>query len=367
MELRIIEVEGAPRERGRSYGEQARALIDASVAWYAELFEQELGLAWPELAKQALVWEAPIAAFDPDLLNEAQGIAEGANRSLGEILALNARGEMVYGKFSPPEVEGCTSFAVLGEASGDGHVYAGQSWDWRLAAGETWVVLRIVQSPKPTITMVVEAGQVARHGVNSVGLGMFSNGLGGFCTPDARVPQPFIRRRVLDQATFADAFEVLLGAPQQIASNVLLAHREDFAIDVETTPERHAWIAPIDDVLVHANHYEAFTWAADGDAYRPMGSDSVYRAQRMRRHLARLDGAPRSQAEVVDHITAGLSDHFGFPDAICAHARPEDDRLHQWQTLTASVVDLTTGEWWLAPGTPCEHPMQRLPWNVYEN
>jgi isopenicillin-N N-acyltransferase-like protein len=365
-QLRTVEIAGAPRERGRTYGEQARAQIDASVDYYARLFEHDLGLSWTELAGHALSWKAPVEAFAPDLLEEACGIAEGCGRSVGEILALNARGEMVYGNYTPPEVEGCTSFAVLDRASGDGHVYAGQNWDWRAGARESWVVLRVVQPPKPTIVMVVEAGQVGRHGANSAGFAVLSNGLSGFCTPEPRVPQPFIRRRALDQSTFADSLQVIMAAPQQIASNVLLAHRDAFALDLETTPEGHAWLYPQDDVLVHANHYEGFSWARDGGSYKPLGPDSIYRVERLRRQL-RVLGEPREQAEIVAHITAGLADHFGHPDAVCAHVRPDADPLMQWQTLTSSVIDLTTGEWWLAAGNPCEVPMQPLSWNLYEH
>ena len=30
-----------------------------------------------------------------------------------------------------------------------------------------------------------------------------------------------------------------------------------------------------------------------------------------------------------------------------------------------SIVDLTTGEYLIAPGNPCEHPYEALPWNLY--
>src|SRR5205814_1595374 len=34
----LIDIAGAPRERGQQYGEQAREQIERSVAWYSEQF-----------------------------------------------------------------------------------------------------------------------------------------------------------------------------------------------------------------------------------------------------------------------------------------------------------------------------------------
>jgi len=364
-DVKMVVVSGrSPRERGCQYGAQAREQIDRSVQYYAALFAHDYHIEWADMADHALIWEAAIERFDSDLAEEVRGIAEGADRPLGEILALNARGEIVYGNYVPPPVEGCTSYALLPEATADGHVYGGQNWDWRFGAHDTWLVLRIVQPPKPTVITVVEAGQVGRHGANSSGLAVFANGLSGFCTATPGVPQPFIRRRILDTPGVADALEILLSAPQQIAANVLLAHRDGFAIDVETTPERRGWLYPTEGMLVHGNHYEAFTWARDGERYKPYGADSLYRVWRLRQALKACRRAGDGDG-MAPTIATALSDHFGYPDAVCAHADERAAPLARWQTLTSSIIDLTTGEWRLAAGPPCSHDFVPLPWNLY--
>ncbi|MFF6982336.1 hypothetical protein ACFZAV_32690 [Streptomyces sp. NPDC008343] len=53
------------------------------------------------------------------------------------------------GREEEEPAEGCTSFALYGPASGDGHVWAGQNWDWRAGVADTVVMLRIVQPPEP--------------------------------------------------------------------------------------------------------------------------------------------------------------------------------------------------------------------------
>ena len=58
-------------------------------------------------------------------------------------------------------------------------------------------------------------------------------------------------------------------------------------------------------------------------------------------------------AEVRGVIGDALSDHFSHPNSVCAHPDPRDRQ--QWETLASAIVDLTTGEYLVAPGNPCMH------------
>ena len=124
--LPVVEIAGGPRERGRQYGEQARERIHRALAYYAEAFAHSSGLAWPQVTQRAARWVEPSKAFAPDLVEEMEGIADGAGVEFLDIVALNARGEIIYDTtFNSMEPDGCTSFALMEQASGDGHVYAG--------------------------------------------------------------------------------------------------------------------------------------------------------------------------------------------------------------------------------------------------
>ncbi|MEV6983189.1 C45 family peptidase [Sphaerisporangium sp. NPDC051017] len=345
-------------ERGEQYGTQARAQIDASIACYSRLFSISHGLDWSEVAERALIWEPIVGKYDADIADEIRGIAHGAGRELGEILALNARGEMVYAQFL--KAEGCTSFALLADGNASGHAFAGQNWDWRMLSKDSRVILRIEQPPKPTITMVVEAGQVGRHGANSAGLAVFANGLPAKAS-ELGVPQALIRRKVLDQHRFDRALEVVLGAEQQIPANVLIAHR-DFAIDVETTPTEHRWEYPQDGVIAHANHFEYF----QGAEYQPrLGADSLYRGYLMRQSLNRL----RSESDVgavLRGIGTAFANKFGHPNSIAAHPDPDEPEHLQWGTLSSSIVDLTEGTWYITDGPADTRAYRRLGWSVFD-
>ena len=361
--LSLVEISGADaRERGRQYGEQTRPLIERSLAFYREEFERKSGLAWPEVVARVPRWYPLIDAYAPGLLDEARGIADGAGRTLEEIVALNGRGELrTRDPFA--ETSDCTSFVVTDEASGDGHVWCGQNWDWRSETAGTAVMLRIKQPGKPTIVTLVEAGQVGRHGANSAGIALNANGLAAPFQNGLGIPAPFIRRRTLESAGMDQALEAIFTARQLLSTNVLLTHREGFAIDVETTPGRHGWAYPRDGVYAHANAFTTFVPPQVAASYRPASSDSLIRAERVERTLRRARETSGS-AEMHALIVEALSDHLGYPNSVCNHPDPRAPRT--FETLASLIVDLTTGEFWVAGGTPCTTAFELLPWNLYE-
>jgi isopenicillin-N N-acyltransferase-like protein len=362
----LVEIEGAPRERGRQYGEQARPQIERSVAWYSEQFTATASLTWDEILANARRWEPLVEAYLPEALEEVQGIAEGSNRRYEEILALNGRGELSSGNpFLQAEHEGCSSFSILPEAAGDGHAYCGQNWDWRSAILDTVVMLRIEQPGLPTIVMQTEAGQVGRQGANSAGIGLNANGLSARWGDRLGIPQPYIRRKILDSWDLNEALEAVFRSQQSLCTNLLLSHRDGFAIDLETTPGRHGWGYPVDGVLVHTNHFRYFVPKQIEGTYRYASPDSLYRAERIERVLARVAEA-KTGAEMCALIGEALSDHFGYPDSVCNHANPDDPWFDRNETVASSIVDLTTGAYWIAHGNPCEHEYELLPWNLYE-
>ena len=120
MRMALIEIAGPPRERGRQYGEQARAQIERSIAWYGEQFTATAALSWDVVLANARRWEPLVESFLPDALEEMQGIAEGSGFRYEEILALNGRGELSSGNpFAEDVNEGCSSYSILPEAAGE--------------------------------------------------------------------------------------------------------------------------------------------------------------------------------------------------------------------------------------------------------
>jgi isopenicillin-N N-acyltransferase-like protein len=371
---RIIEVSSSSAlERGTQYGTAAADLIADAIAYYRVGFARQAGLSWDDAIEHTQGWQRLIERDFPGYLDEMAGIAAGAGVSLGEIVTLNCRGEIMYDNWfeqtdhptpGREEIEGCTSFSLSGRAAGDGHVYAGQNWDWRHAVRDMVVILRVVQPPKPTLVMQVEAGQIGRHGANSTGLALNANGLGGRFDETVGMPQTVIRRAVLDAANISDALKVLTWTRAHIPSNALITERDGFSIDIETTPEGHAWEYAVDGLLVHGNHFQAPNPTRTAAHGRPISPDSLIRVPQARKGLAGAADAEKP-ADVRAAIRTAMSDHLGHPDSLCAHPDDRLSAIDQWSTTVSSCVDLTTGDYFLAPGSPCENAYELMPFNLY--
>ena len=363
--LQTIAVSGTRREIGRQHGEAARAQIRDSIGYYRESFKRITGLEWSEIKKNAPRWVPPVESYFRGIADEIRGIGEGAGVAFEEVLALNARGELsTHNPFADEAEEGCSSYALIPPAAGDGHVYCGQNWDWRCETAGTVILLHISSPGKPTIIMQTEAGQVGRHGANSAGIALNANGLGTRWGKGIGVPQPIIRRKILESSDMQTALRAVFDSRQSLCTNLLITHRDGFAIDLETTPDRHGWMYPTDGLLVHTNHFIAFIPEQVAATYRPFSVNSLWRLPRLTAVLAAARRATDS-AGVRGAIQTALRDHFAYPNSVCKHGDANTQGTDVNQTIASSMVDLTTGEYWLAAGSPCEGEYERLPWNLY--
>lgn len=96
----LIEVSGSARERGQQHGLKARLRTERSIATYARLFAY-CGIDWQRARHLGAAYRGVIGDLDADLLSEIEGIASGSGRSVDEILALDARTEIL-----PPSYPG---------------------------------------------------------------------------------------------------------------------------------------------------------------------------------------------------------------------------------------------------------------------
>lgn len=99
-----------------------------------------------------------IERLTPHLFTEIEGIAEGAEVDVLDIIALNCRSEIALGKFS----DGCTSLCWK---KSEGARVLSQNWDWTETVKKNLAMVSIEQSGKPTIYMVTEVSCIcfSRH------------------------------------------------------------------------------------------------------------------------------------------------------------------------------------------------------------
>ena len=291
-----VRVEGSSYQRGRQYGRQAATRVRLSVQAYQQTFAHYAGWDWPAVRREAARFEAPIGSVMPAYLEELRGIADGAGLDLADVLAINVRTEVMYAAkarqaptaarlpaqlFQPAE---CSAFACVPAPGQNDPVLIGQNWDWLLHSAQTLVVLEVRQDEGPDFVTVVEAGLLAKTGMNAAGLGLVTNAL----VTDADVGEPglpyhVLLRAVLDCTTVTDALEVLQAGPRSSSANYLIAQAGGAALDIEAAPGDFTRLYPVypeDGVLRHTNHFLGDIHPADL-ALWAMPS-SVVRLQRLR-------------------------------------------------------------------------------------
>jgi isopenicillin-N N-acyltransferase like protein len=360
-----IRVKGNALERGRQYGTQARARVRRSVAAYFDVFAGLAGLQRPRVHEYARSFIPPIEELNPGYLDEMQGIAAGAGVDLMDVLAINVRTEIMFSararaaaaqnRSLPGE---CTSFAVVPPPGSGEPVLVGQNWDWLPHCSETIVVLEAEQEAGPDFVTVVEAGLLAKFGLNSAGLGIATNAL---VTDDDRgepgLPYHVLLRALHDCETVTAALAILQRGFRSSSANYLLAHADGVALDVEAAPgdfSRMYLTFPNSGFLFHTNHFFA-TLPQIRDVSIWAMPDSAVR-------LSRVLGAAQSAGFTGsgEQLQALLADHADYPNSVCCHPDERMIPLDRSATVASAIIDLRSRRMWLAAGFPCSTPYREL-------
>lgn len=342
----VIHVAGdSPGEVGRDYGRKARDLIERCIETYREHFRRLQDLRWEDARVDAARYLPLVEAALPVETEMLRGAAEGAEVPFADILVLNTRYEMLH----YPKNE-CTTYAVLREASRDGHVYVGQNWDQRPVMTPHSLVLHITMPDGMRIMGVTEAGQLLRNGMNSHGLGLVASGLNS--SLDRRqvgIPGNFMRMRALRSHTFGEMAEFVISSARAVANNYCLASACNRALDVEAIPERPFLIRPERGVVTHANHIL-------GEPALDISKGKKFRGERLGELL-------RARAGEIDieTIKGALADHHGYPDSVCSHISEDRTDMHRaWMTVASMIYDLDALEMHICRDNPCEGTYRRL-------
>jgi isopenicillin-N N-acyltransferase like protein len=352
-----VRVSGSAFDRGRQYGEQVPSRVCRSIDAYAGVFERRAGLDWSSARKLAAIYVPSIEAFDGQCLEEMRGIARGAGVDFEDILAINVRTEVMFSAKAraaaglqalPAE---CSAVAVLPAASSNGHTLAAQNWDWLLHSRETVVVLEADQSDGPRFVSIVEAGCLAKFGVNSAGVCVLTNAMiSEQDLGEPAVPYHVLLRSLHDAVDLTDALGRIQSAHRASSANYLLAHGDGLAVDVEALPGGFSDILvqePRDGLLMHANHFTSPHFVAPDVGLWAI-PDSLFRLQSLTEFL-------RPRAGKIDRsiLEQALTLHANHPAGVCSHPDERLDPLEQCATVAAAVIDLDDRLMWIADGNPC--------------
>jgi isopenicillin-N N-acyltransferase-like protein len=290
--------------------------------------------------------------YAADLVDEVDGIAQGANLPFEKVFLLNCFDEVgCHGPGRYAAAHHCTAFAATGRATRDGTTYVGQGWDTGPASTDWYrpIILRLVRSTgEPEALVFTHPGIVGGTGINTSGLALVWNTTS---PTDARVgvPATFVVRKALQQPSLAPLVGAVINCQRAGGLNFIVG-TSDGAVDIEVTATRYA-VTYSATVLHHANHYEAPELRPFEKDIPLRTPDTLIRTGRMRHVLEERFGAID-----VEGCKDILRDHGGWPGSICRHHAPEHNVTGQSEPSLLYVP--AEGRMFASNGPPCQFPFE---------
>lgn len=313
-----------PRSRGLLRGEGLNAELQESLDRYLGFF-RGAGLSDTSVREAASRVQDALEAWRPAILEEMQGIADGAGLEHWHVVALNARTEILA--MSPRGNPGeCTTLVRDSTSrSRSAGPYGIQTWDWTEELGNYWHTVRVTGTPKAYVS-VTEHGILAKIGMNESGLGIFLNILGHKQDRAEHIPVHVIVAVLLSEAgSVAEAIDLLEDTQVSGSTALTLIDRERAAC-VELSPVGVRVLGPQHGSIVHTNHFLHPELTA-GERVATHAQDSHDRFELVTRRLRDYD-----EPHDADDLLAFLMSQPGEPK-LCCLPGPNDAAGQRWRTL----------------------------------
>lgn len=364
-----FDVRGSYREIGRQVGEGARDRVTASVAYYQEIYEGLAGMTLAEGTLQAqAAYLTPARAFSPELLEQLEGLAEGAGVPFADLFLLNCGEEFTC----PPELEAADNAVAGGDAAGAGsdaasaagsaprehctslaimtggrHI-AAHNEDWYVGDAENMVLVRATLPGGRRYLSLTCAAYLPFTGITSSGTACSANTVYATDYRSSGVPNQFIVASLLLCPDLESAKARITRAERGRGSNHLLADAGGRIWNMETSAT--AWaMTEGDDFYAHTNHYVA------PEMHRYEGSPWQGSRKRLARARELLQAGILAGADPVKLATEVLRDHANDVSSICGHPDPSEPEAERTLTTASMVWDLDERLAHVCAGPPCEN------------
>ena len=372
MSLPIVRLTGTPEMQGETHGRELKDRIAHNLDIYFERFLREVGLDRPTVHEIASRYAGAIAKQNPAYYAGMEGVAKGSGFDLLDIAALNVRYEILYYQFGKMalelaaqrergerptnyEIDGCTAFALLPEATESGHLLMGQNWDW--IPEVQGAIIHTTDADGLSTLGYTESGIVGtKIGLNSAGIGLAINGMTTTDDDWSRLAKPFHVRcyEILRSRTFSDALGVITKEARACSTNFLVAQAPNLVADVEAAPDVVNLLSCKEGCLTHANH---FTDPMGTGITETPNDRRIYSWRREARLRELLLAAVPVNTEKIQTILADTQDD---PFGLCRHRDLSAPPAEHYTTVTAVIMDLETKTLHLTDGPPDTAPYQTV-------
>lgn len=328
MGLTLCDVQGSPKRLGRVYGEALGDGIAAALDYYDEL-AAATGVNVKDTAARAGRFVDAARLALPQVVDELEGLAEGADISFDAAVVLNCFEEVWAGGERAPE--SCTTIV-----SGRFLLHAEQWY-----AGHNQIaVIRARPDGGPGFVSPTCAGCLPAVGMSTSG---FAQGIDSLVADDDSVgiPRVMVSRTSLG-ATGLDGAISAACMPGRAGGYAHVLATADQSVVVETSA---ASSAILDGVAAHTNHYLSRTAAAS-----PPSAGSTARLARAQELLMERPPSTLEECAIL------LADHEGTPETICLH----EEGIDGSGTVFGMACDLETGHMMVSDGPPCAGRWQQV-------
>ena len=347
----MIELKGSAYELGLQHGKALAAEIRANLTLYFDMVKGLTGTGPDMCLSHAGKFQKAIKLNAPELLEEMQGIAQGAGVSLNDILFLNARTELMsrqeHGEARSGE---CTAIGLTGERTVNGQPIIAQNWDWHERVCATSAVFVLKPADAPGAVFLAEAGQVGKIGFNQYGVGVALNIL---MTGEMAygLPVHVLLRMVLGTRNADEAVSLIKDSPRGGTSHFLVGDEGGYLRGLELTPDDVAQIAHESGAVIHTNHY-CDAALAEKDVGRLLMTDTTARLDRA---FSLISGRKRWDVKSLSEL---FTDHDGHPASICRHVKSSDPEFLHMMTVASIIIDLAAKKMLVSHGQPCQNAYQ---------
>ena len=255
--LRLIELHGTPYNRGLLHGqilkEEIKIIIDK---WIAKT-EGMTGMDFDTIKIHFLdknKYKDAILRWNPELLDEVEGIAEGSGIDF-ETIFLFQIGEELASYLRSMNRFKCTSIGV--NKSDRTSCLVAQNMDPPNFLHGFPTLLHIKQDGSDLESYVFTSpGLIALNGMNNKAIGIVANGLPNLYSNLEGLPVAFIIRTVLEKTTFEEAMTFLYNVKHAKAQNYILGGPNE-AVCLECFDDTITKFIPYENAKVtyHTNNY----------------------------------------------------------------------------------------------------------------
>ena len=257
IQLKVIELEGTPYNRGLTHGQTLKAEIRQVINQWTEASEMMHEMKMDDIKNgflQKTNYLDAIRKWTPELLDEIRGISDGSGIDYETIFLFQMSEELEsYGRNF--FLQRCTSIGV--NKTDSNPTYVAQNMDPPPFLHGFPTLLHIKDNNSDLESYVFTfPGFIGLNGLNNKSIAITGNGLPNRSIQIEGLPVSFIVRGILDQTSFKDAIGFLHEIKHAKAQNYIIGGQDESRCFECSSKEIHQFI-PFQDanLTYHTNHY----------------------------------------------------------------------------------------------------------------